>query len=354
MKLLVTGVAGFIGTNFLYSYLSRYPDDEIVGLDNLTYAGNPENFEELNHDQKNRFRLVKGDIGDPEVVERIFDSARIERVVHFAAESHVDRSIHDPLVFLRTNILGTANLLEQARMAWQKEGIREGGVRFLQVSTDEVYGSLGPEGYFSETTPLDPRSPYSASKASADMVVKAYHETYGMPVLITRCSNNYGPYQFPEKFLPLIINNALNHDPIPVYGDGKQIRDWLHVEDHCLAIMRVLESGAPGEVYNIGGNNEWRNIDIVELVIKILNKETGDPRVNRSLIRFVSDRPGHDRRYAIDAGKIEKELGWKPGISFEEGIRATIRWYLDHGDWMKRVISGEYLRFYEQNYLNRE
>jgi dTDP-glucose 4,6-dehydratase len=353
MKLLVTGVAGFIGSNFVHFWLLNHPSDEIIGLDNLTYAGNLENLEKIPADQKKRFTFIKGDICDPELVDRIFNRSEIDHVVHFAAESHVDRSIHDPQIFLRSNILGTATLLDSAKKFWKNDGKWISGKRFLQISTDEVYGSLGPVGYFTEKTPLDPHSPYSASKASADLLVKAYHDTFGMPVLITRCSNNYGPYQFPEKLIPLMINNALHHQSLPVYGDGKQIRDWLYVDDHCRAIERVLEAGCEGEVYNIGGNNERYNIDIVHLVIRILRDETGDNDINDSLITFVNDRLGHDRRYAIDSSKIRQELGWKPQISFEVGIRSTIRWYLDHKEWMQQVLSGEYLRFYEKNYQNR-
>jgi dTDP-glucose 4,6-dehydratase len=353
MKLLVTGVTGFIGSNFVYSWLSNHPGDEIIGLDNLTYAGNLENLENIPAEQKKRFTFIKGDICDSEIVESIFKNSEIDRVVHFAAESHVDRSIHDPQIFLRSNILGTATLLDSARKAWKKNGDWILGKRFLQVSTDEVYGSLGPEGFFTEKTPLDPHSPYSASKASADLLVKAYHDTFGIPALITRCSNNYGPYQFPEKLIPLMINNALLHESLPVYGDGKQIRDWLYVDDHCRAIERVLENGRLGEVYNIGGNNERYNIDIVNLVIRVLREETGDDKINDSLITYVKDRLGHDRRYAIDSSKIQQELGWKPCVSFDDGIRSTIRWYLDHKDWMQHVLSGDYMKFYEKNYQNR-
>jgi dTDP-glucose 4,6-dehydratase len=353
MKLLVTGVAGFIGSNFIYSWLSNHPDDEVIGLDNLTYAGNLENLENIAAEQKKRFTFIKGDICDQKTVDSLFEKSDIDRVVHFAAESHVDRSLHDPQIFLRSNILGTATLLDAARKAWKRKNHGFLDNRFLQVSTDEVYGSLGPRGYFTEKTPLDPHSPYSASKASADLLVKAYYDTFGMPVLITRCSNNYGPYQFPEKLIPLMINNALQHRSLPVYGDGKQIRDWLYVMDHCRAIERVLEAGRLGEVYNIGGNNEKYNIDIVNLVISILREETDDIAINDSLITYVNDRPGHDRRYAIDSSKIQQELNWKPTVTFEEGIRSTIRWYVDHPDWMKHVISGEYMKFYEKNYESR-
>jgi len=352
MKLLVTGVAGFIGSNFVYYWLSRYASDEIIGLDNLTYAGNLENLDNIPPDQKKRFTFVKGDICNPDIVQSIFDKYSIDCVVNFAAESHVDRSIHDPQVFLRSNILGMATILDIGRRTWKKGDDWLPGKKFIQISTDEVYGSLGADGFFTETTPLDPHSPYSASKASADLLVKAYYDTFGMPVLITRCSNNYGPYQFPEKLIPLMIHNCLNHQPLPVYGDGKQVRDWLYVKDHCQAIDRVLESGRLGEVYNIGGNNERYNIDIVKLIISTLRDETNDPGINDSLIRYVKDRPGHDRRYAINSSKIQKELGWKPVVTFEEGIRSTIRWYLDNQKWMQNVISGDYREFYEKNYQN--
>jgi dTDP-glucose 4,6-dehydratase len=353
MRLLVTGVAGFIGSNFVYYWLSRHPCDEITGLDSLTYAGNMENLKDIPGDQKKRFTFVRGDIGDARAVKDIFDSHEIDRVINFAAESHVDRSIHDPQLFLRSNILGTANLLDAARAVWKAGDAWSPEKKFLQVSTDEVYGSLGPEGYFTEKTPLDPHSPYSVSKASADLLVKAYYDTFGMPVCITRCSNNYGPYQFPEKLIPLMIHHALQHQSLPVYGDGKQVRDWLYVDDHCRAIDLVVDRGRAGEVYNIGGHNEHDNIDIVRLIIRILQEETGDPKINDALITYVRDRPGHDRRYAIDPAKIQKELGWRPETQFEDGIRSTIRWYLDHKDWMNHVISGDYLKFYEKNYLQR-
>lgn len=353
MKLLVTGAAGFIGSNFVHYWLAEHPTDEIIGLDSLTYAGNLENLDAIPAGAKNRFTFIKGDICDSAIVSKIFSGNAIDRVVHFAAESHVDRSIHDPQVFLRSNILGTATLLDAARAWWKTGESWASGKRFLQVSTDEVYGSLGPTGLFTEKTPLDPHSPYSASKASADLLVKAYHDTFGMPVLITRCSNNYGPYQFPEKLIPLMINNALNHKSLPVYGDGKQVRDWLYVDDHCRAIDAVLEKGKIGEVYNVGGNNEKFNLDIVGLILQVLCEETGDLAINESLITYVKDRPGHDRRYAIDSLKIQSKLGWRPMTTFENGIRSTIRWYLDHNDWMHHVLSGEYVKYYETNYRNR-
>ncbi len=350
MYLLVTGVAGFIGSNFVYHYIREHPDAIIIGYDALTYAGNIENLDALPHDHKGRFIFIKGDITDPEAVRSVFARYEIGGVINFAAESHVDRSIHDPAVFLKTNILGTHTLLDAAKEVWYQDGTWKDTCRFLQVSTDEVYGSLGPAGLFTETTPLDPHSPYSASKAGSDLIVKAYHDTYGMPVVITRCSNNYGPYQFPEKFIPLIITRALAHQSIPVYGDGRQIRDWLYVMDHCRAIDLAFHNGKSGEVYNIGGLNEHENISILQTVIRILRELTGDPEINESLITHVPDRPGHDRRYAIDASKIRRELGWAPKILFEEGIRDTIRWYLEHQSWVTSVISGEYMRFYKKNY----
>ncbi len=348
MRLLVTGVAGFIGSNFVSLSLKKHPERKIVGLDLLTYAGNMDNLRDaLAHPS---FVFLKGDICDREGVDGLFQKYAIEQVVHFAAESHVDRSIHDPQVFLKTNILGTQTLLDCAKRYWRNGSGWVDGCRFLQVSTDEVYGALGPTGSFSERTPLDPHSPYAASKASADLIVKAYHDTYGLPVNITRCSNNYGPYQFPEKLIPLMIWNAITHQPLPVYGDGKQVRDWLYVSDHCAAIELVLESAPCGEVYNIGGHNEKENIEIVRLILSTLREKTRDPEINDGLIRYVKDRPGHDRRYAIDPEKIEQTLGWTPSVSFDEGISKTIDWYLANRPWLEKIISGEYLRFYEKHY----
>jgi len=375
MTILVTGVAGFIGSNFVYYYLRKHVERKIIGLDNLTYAGNLDNFSGLTEEEKKRFTFIKGDICDTELVDRIFSENEIDGVINFAAESHVDRSIHDPQIFLKTNILGTQVLLDTAKNHWrlsdgkwrsldqreEGEAIQDRFSRttsneqlttpkFLQISTDEVYGALGPTGLFTEKTPLDPHSPYSASKASADLIVKAYHDTYGMPMNITRCSNNYGPYQFPEKLIPLMINNAFRHKPLPVYGDGRQIRDWLYVEDHCRAIDIVFDNGQSGEVYNIGGHNERENIYIVKRMIEILREKTGDGEINESLIKHVTDRLGHDRRYAIDPSKITRELGWEPSIMFDEGIELTIDWYLNNREWMQSVISGEYMEFYEKNY----
>lgn len=342
-RVLVTGGAGFIGSNFIQYILDNQQDIIIlVNLDLLTYAGNLENLKAVEHDS--RYHFVKGDIRDKALVEDLFQKYDFDTVVHFAAESHVDRSIVEPEVFLTTNIVGTQTLLDAAKRHWNlhsedkhSRDYKE-GVRYLQVSTDEVYGALGKEGMFTEITPLSPNSPYSASKASADMVVRAYHETYGLPVNITRCSNNYGPYQFPEKLIPLMIHNALADKPLPVYGDGMQIRDWLHVKDHCSAIATVLEKGRMGEVYNIGGNNEKPNLEIVWMILRELDKP-------ESLIAHVQDRPGHDRRYAIDNTKITTELGWKPVYTFEKGIRETIRWYLENHEWVERITSGEYQEY---------
>ncbi len=347
-KLLVTGGAGFIGSNFIQYILDKQQDLVLLlDLDLLTYAGNLENLEPVKDDP--RYRFVKGDIRDKALVEKLFAEYDFDTVVHFAAESHVDRSILEPEVFLTTNIIGTQTLLDAAKRHWNLDPDNKHsreyrpGVRYLQVSTDEVYGALGKTGMFTETTPLAPNSPYSASKTGADLIVRAYHQTYGLPVNITRCSNNYGPYQFPEKLIPLMIHNARQDKPLPVYGDGMQIRDWLHVKDHCSAIATVLEKGKTGEVYNIGGNNEKANIQIVRLILETLNKP-------ESLITYVQDRPGHDRRYAIDNTKITRELGWAPAYTFEEGIKETIRWYLDHPGWVERVTSGAYQRYYQEMY----
>ena len=346
-NILVTGGAGFIGSNFVHYILKKEPDCKIVNLDALTYSGNLSNLAAIADSP--RYSFVKGNVCDKELLNRMFSSHGIDTVVHFAAESHVDRSILGPEVFVQTNIVGTLALLECAKLHWKLEpennhdrGYRK-GVRFLQVSTDEVYGALGDAGLFTEETPLAPNSPYSASKAGADLLVRAYCETYGLPMNITRCSNNYGPYQFPEKLIPLMINNCLNDKPLPVYGEGAQVRDWLHVEDHCKAIHAVLTKGSQGEVYNIGGNNEMKNIDLVRLLLKELGKPD-------SLIRYVKDRPGHDYRYAIDNRKIAENLGWMPSYTFEQGIKKTIAWYLSNGEWMKNVISGEYEKYYEKMY----
>jgi len=322
---LVTGGAGFIGSNFIKYMLNKYKEIKIINLDKLTYAGNLENLEEVNKDT--RYLFIQGDICNKKLVNELFKENNIDYVVNFAAESHVDRSIEDPEIFVKTNVLGAVNVLNCAKEAWEtKEGFKR-GAKFLQVSTDEVYGSLGETGYFYENTPLDPRSPYSSSKAGADMLVKAYYDTYKMPINITRCSNNYGPYQYTEKLIPLFISNCIKHKELPIYGDGLNVRDWLYVEDHCRAIDMVIQSGRVGEVYNIGGHNEKTNIEIAKIIIKYL-KENYDNGLAEDLIKYVEDRKGHDRRYAIDAAKIEKELSWSPETSFEEGIIKTIKWYI--------------------------
>lgn len=345
--ILVTGGAGFIGSNFVKYMLETHPDYKIINMDLLTYAGNLENLTDIeNHPN---YTFIKGDIRDRESVEDIFSKYDMDTVINFAAESHVDRSIEEPEIFLTTNVIGTQVLLDVAKQFWkvlpEDKYDREykDGVKFVQVSTDEVYGELGSEGYFTETMPLLPNSPYSASKAGADHIVRAYNETFGLPINMTRCSNNYGPYQFPEKLIPLMINNALHDEELPVYGDGMQIRDWLHVSDHCSGIDTVLHKGQDGEVYNIGGNNEKANIDIVKLILDKLDK-------SEELITYVKDRPGHDRRYAIDNSKITSELGWEPAYTFEEGIEETIDWYLDHKEWVNRIVSGDYLNYYTNMY----
>lgn len=353
---LVTGGAGFIGSNFIRYMLGNARDGRIINLDALTYAGNLENLADVSADS--RYAFIRADICDKRAVNDVFAANDVDVVVHFAAESHVDRSIEAPDVFVRTNVLGTLNLLNAALRAWDTGTGFDAGKKFVHVSTDEVYGSLGPQGYFTEDTPLDPHSPYSASKASSDLLVKAYADTYGLPVNITRCSNNYGPYQFPEKLIPLMVNNALQGKPLPVYGTGVNVRDWLYVEDHCAAIELVAREGAPGEVYNIGGHNEMANIDIVRLIIRTLRDmlEAGDPRrerVSESLIRFVQDRKGHDLRYAIDPAKIGRELGWAPRTKFADGIRRTIAWYLENGEWLQSVTSGAYQSYYQRMYGGR-
>jgi dTDP-glucose 4,6-dehydratase len=341
-NVLVTGCAGFIGSNFIYYFLNKHSDWGIIGFDKLTYAGNLDNLSNIPEAQKERFTFVKGDICDLKMVEQVFRDHPITAVIHFAAESHVDRSIADPSVFLKSNILGTYSLLDTARKFWKGENQARDVCRFIQISTDEVYGSLGSDGYFTEQTPLAPHSPYSASKASADLLAMSYHDTYGLPVIVTRCSNNYGPYQFPEKLIPMVIMRSLDHAKLPVYGDGKQVRDWLHVDDHCRAIDLSLERGIPGEVYNIGGNNEQDNIGLVRMLVNLLREETGDEKIHEGLIQHVADRPGHDRRYAIDSSKSRKDLGWAPEIGFVDGMKKTVRWYLENRKWLERVKSGKY------------
>lgn len=352
--ILVTGGAGFIGSNFVLDWLAEY-DEPVVSLDKLTYAGNLESLASIKDDPRHIF--VRGDIGDAELVGKLLAQHRPRAVVNFAAESHVDRSIHGPEDFIQTNIVGTFHLLEAVRAYWSGLADAEkAGFRFLHVSTDEVYGSLAKDDpAFSETHRYEPNSPYSASKAASDHLVRAYHHTYGLPVLTTNCSNNYGPYHFPEKLIPLMIVNALAGKPLPVYGDGQQIRDWLYVKDHCAAIRCVLEKGRLGEVYNIGGWNEKTNLEIVHTVCDLLDELAPNPLRSQSsiLITYVQDRPGHDRRYAIDARKIERELGWKPAETFETGIRKTVQWYLDHQDWVRNVQSGAYRQWVEKNYAGR-
>lgn len=367
-KILVTGGCGFIGSNFVRLVLHQLPEARIINLDKLTYAGNPANLQDVENNPQ--YRFVHGDICDPVLLEKLFAEEDIDTVVHFAAESHVDRSIVGPAEFIQTNILGTFALLETARKAWQplqknrddetvtdfSSRVTDSAPRFLHVSTDEVYGSLGDTGLFTETTPYDPRSPYSASKASSDHLVSSYYHTYGLPTLMTNCSNNYGPYHFPEKLIPLIINNALNGKDLPVYGDGKNVRDWLYVVDHCAAILAVLQKGRVGETYNVGGNSEKQNIEVVQTVCDILDEKTaplasGQPR--RSLITFVKDRAGHDRRYAIDASKLRQELGWEPSVNFDDGIRMTVEWYLDNPEWVESVLDGSYQEYYEKMYGGR-
>lgn len=331
-RVLVTGGAGFIGSNFLQMVLRDRADWQVVCLDALTYAGNLANLSDVL--QKDNFTFVKGDICDTETVNAVFEPG-IDAVVNFAAESHVDRSIHGCQEFIRTNIMGTQVLLDACRA--------NAVSTFLQVSTDEVYGSLGPEGLFTETTPLAANSPYSASKAGADLLVRSYWHTHGLPVIITRCSNNYGPWQFPEKLIPLFVTNLLAGKKVPLYGDGLNVRDWIHVTDHCRALLAVLENGKPGEVYNVGGDNERNNKEITSMVLSLMDKD-------ESSIEYVTDRPGHDRRYAIDAGKIESELGWKPIIDFHEGLKQTVTWYVEHQDWWSAIKTGEYLKYYERQY----
>lgn len=347
---LVTGGAGFIGSNFIIYMLNKYNDIKIINVDILTYAGNLENLKSVENNPN--YSFYQADIKDYDAIQKIFNENTIDYVVNFAAESHVDRSIKDPDVFVQTNVLGTVNLLNIAKSNWSiGDDIYREGVKFHHVSTDEVYGSLGETGFFTETTPLCPHSPYSSSKAASDMFVKAYHDTYKLPINITRCSNNYGPYQFPEKLIPLIMNNTLNHKDLPVYGDGLQIRDWLYVDDHCKAIDMVIRDGVDGEVYNVGGHNERTNIFIVKTIVDYIKKNV-DETVGEHMIKYVTDRKGHDRRYGIDPQKIKDALGWYPETTFEVGIVKTLQWYLDNPDWVKNVTSGEYKKYYEKMYKN--
>ena len=346
-KYLITGGAGFIGSNYVHYIIEERQKIEVVIIDKLTYAGNLENLATLKGNP--RFKFEKVDICDKEALGKLFSENDFDAIVHFAAESHVDRSIRGPEEFIKTNIIGTFNLLEVAR----SNGWANSSKRFLQVSTDEVYGTLGDDGFFREDTPYQPNSPYSASKASSDHLVRSYIHTYGLPALTTNCSNNYGPYQFPEKLIPLMILNCLQKKPLPIYGKGENIRDWLFVRDHCSAIQVVIEKGKIGETYNIGSRNEWKNIDIVKEVCKIMNAENPEGALHEDLIEFVKDRPGHDMRYAIDSSKIENELGWRPAHGFAENLASTVRWYLQNKDWWQRIISGDYQNYYAEQYVQR-
>jgi len=353
--LLVTGGAGFIGTNFIRYVLEKMKNWRVVNLDVLTYAGNLANFQDLSPSLANRHRFIHGDIRNASLLDQLFAEESFDIVVHFAAESHVDRSILGPEAFVQTNVEGTFRLLEASLKGWEEKGEPE-RFRFLHISTDEVYGSLGSEGYFTESTPYDPSSPYSASKAASDHFVRAYFRTYGLPTMITNCSNNFGPFQFPEKLIPLMILNIIEEKPLPVYGDGKHVRDWLYVIDHCDGLVRVLHEGRPGETYNIGGGAERQNLDVVHLLCDLLDVrlDRSHRRASRNLIQFVTDRPGHDRRYAIDAGKIRQELQWGPAHDFEEALAATVDWYLRNMDWVEMVRSGEYRKWIEINYGERK
>lgn len=345
-KILITGGAGFIGSHVVRRFVNKYPEYQIFNLDVLTYAGNLENVKDI--ENKPNYTFVKGDIVDETFINDLFATYNFDGVLHLAAESHVDRSIEDPFAFVKTNVIGTMNLLHAAKKQWKGNFENK---RFYHISTDEVYGSLGSEGLFTEETPYDPNSPYSASKASSDHFVRAYGETYGLPYVLTNCSNNYGSYHFPEKLIPLFINNIINNKPLPLYGDGNYTRDWLFVEDHAIAIDLVFHEGKNYETYNIGGFNEWKNIDLVKLLCQIMDQKLErEQNTSQNLITYVKDRPGHDLRYAIDASKINKELGWKPSVTFEEGLEKTIDWYLNNEEWLKNVTSGSYKDYYKKQY----
>lgn len=348
-SILITGGAGFIGSHVVRLFVNKYPDYRIINLDSLTYAGNLENLRDI--EKSPNYAFVKADITNVAAVKEVFSKYSIEGVIHLAAESHVDRSITDPLSFINTNIVGTVTLLNAAREAWKDNF---DGKLFYHISTDEVYGSLGSTGFFTEETPYDPRSPYSSSKASSDHLVRAYYHTYKLPVVVTNCSNNYGPNQFPEKLIPLAIHNIKNNKPVPVYGKGENIRDWLFVVDHARAIDLVFHKGKVGDTYNIGGHNEWKNIDLIMLLCKIMDEKTGRPNgTSQKLITFVKDRAGHDLRYAIDSSKIQRELGWKPSLQFEEGLSKTVDWYLANENWLNNIVTGEYEKYYINQYEKR-
>ena len=352
-NIIITGGAGFIGSHVVRLFVNKYPEYRIINIDKLTYAGNLENLKDI--EERNNYRFVKADICDYETMLRIMTDNQVDGIIHLAAESHVDRSIKDPFTFARTNVMGTLSLLQAAKVYWESLPERYEGKLFYHISTDEVYGALEfDDTLFTEETKYDPHSPYSASKASSDHFVRAFHDTYGMPTVVTNCSNNYGPYQFPEKLIPLFINNIRNRRPLPVYGKGENVRDWLYVEDHARAIDIIFHTGKIADTYNIGGFNEWKNIDLIKVIIKTVDRLLGNPEGHSlELITYVTDRQGHDLRYAIDSRKLKNELGWEPSLQFEEGIEKTVRWYLDNEEWMNRVTSGDYARYYEDMYAGR-
>lgn len=352
-NIIITGGAGFIGSHVVRLFVNKYPKYRIINIDKLTYAGNLENLKDI--EERSNYRFVKADICDYETMLRIMTDNQVDGIIHLAAESHVDRSIKDPFTFARTNVMGTLSLLQAAKVYWESLPERYEGKLFYHISTDEVYGALEfDDTLFTEETKYDPHSPYSASKASSDHFVRAFHDTYGMPTVVTNCSNNYGPYQFPEKLIPLFINNIRNRRPLPVYGKGENVRDWLYVEDHARAIDIIFHTGKIADTYNIGGFNEWKNIDLIKVIIKTVDRLLGNPEGHSlELITYVTDRQGHDLRYAIDSRKLKNELGWEPSLQFEEGIEKTVRWYLDNEEWMNRITSGDYARYYEDMYTGR-